>query len=219
MKRLRIAAATALLADVLLSLLTWARTPAVMPVHWNFQGVADRFGSRWELALLIPAVIVVSWLLFEALPKLDPRFAGEPHPEQTERDRFGGLAAVAGLIFALLVGLHALALGQALGLLQEPQRLHALLLSAFLLVFGNFIGRLRPSWFVGIRTPWTLSNDEVWRRTHRLAGRLMVPAGLLGLIGALVLPPQAAFQAALVLLIGGLLVPAALSWAFFRQAR
>jgi uncharacterized membrane protein len=90
-------------------------------------------------------------------------------------------------------------------------------MAGFLVLFGNFIGRLRPSWFIGIRTPWTLSSDVVWRRTHRLAGRLMVPAGLLAVLLAVVLPAPAAFAAAIVLLLGALLAPAAFSFYYWRS--
>src|SRR5439155_2800501 len=99
-----------------------------------------------------------------------------------DAEREGALQTALALVLGLFALLHVLILAQSLGLLKEPPRAHAVLMAAFLIVLGNFIGRLRPSWFVGIRTPWTLSSDAVWRRTHRLAGRLMVPAGLLALL-------------------------------------
>lgn len=219
MKRLRIAALTALSADLAVTALAWARLPARVPVHWDFRGHVDRFGSRWELALVAPVAVAVLWAVGEVLPRIDPRFAAQPHPGATEAERWGATQTGFAIAFALLVGVQVLAVSQALGLLHEPMRGHALLLAAFLVLFGNVIGRLRPSWFLGIRTPWTLSSDAVWRRTHRLAGRLMVPAGLLALVLAMALPASAAFVVSLVLLVAALLLPGALSFFFWRAEK
>ena len=215
MTRLRLAALFSLAAALAATAWAWDRLPGRVPMHFDLHGQVDGTGPRASLFLL-PAVMLAAWLFFEVLPRFDPRFA-VPKPEQTETERFGALHTAVALALGLLAGLQVLIIAQALGLLAEPPRAHALLLAGFLLLFGNFIGRLRPSWFLGIRTPWTLSSDEVWRRTHRLAGRLMVPGGLLALLLALLLPAERAFQAALVLLIAGLLIPAALSFFFWRK--
>jgi uncharacterized membrane protein len=53
---------------------------------------------------------------------------------------------------------------------------------ALFLVLGNFMGKIRPNWFVGIRTPWTLSSKESWTKTHRLAGWVFIAAGLTAML-------------------------------------
>src|SRR5438132_427480 len=125
------------------------------------------------LVLLGPVLLAGLWGLFELLPILDPRLAAPKDPEQTQAEREGALQTALALVLGLGALLHLLLLSLSLGLLHEPARAFAFLMAAFLVLFGNFIGRLRPSWFVGIRTPWTLSSDAVWRRTHHLAARLM----------------------------------------------
>src|SRR5206468_3511991 len=127
----------------------------------------DRFGSRFELLLLGPILLAAMWGVFELLPVIDPRLAAPKDPDKTDAEREGALQTALALVLGLFALLHVLILAQSLGLLKEPPRAHAVLMAAFLIVLGNFIGRLRPSWFVGIRTPWTLSSDAVWRRTHR----------------------------------------------------
>jgi uncharacterized membrane protein len=217
MTHLRMAAISALVADTAATALAWSRLPERVPVHWNIHGQVDRLGSRIELILLGPVLLAALWGLFELLPVLDPRRAAPKDPEQTEGEREGALQTSLALVLGLIALLHLLILSLSLGLLQEPARVFAFPMAGFLVLFGNFIGRLRPSWFIGIRTPWTLSSDVVWRRTHRLAGRLMVPAGLLAVLLAVVLPAPAAFAAAIVLLLGALLAPAAFSFYYWRS--
>ncbi|MGZ6126072.1 MAG: SdpI family protein, partial [Myxococcales bacterium] len=177
------------------------------------------YGSRLEMLLLGPVLLAAIWGLCELLPRIDPRLAAPRDPEKTEAEREGALQTALALVIALLALMHGLIIAQSLGLLKEPPRALAVLMAGFLILFGNFIGRLRPSWFVGIRTPWTLSSDAVWRRTHRLAGRLMVPAGLLVLLLALTLPASGAFTAAIVLLLAAVLAPAVLSFFYWRKSR
>ena len=219
MTRLRIAGLTALLADLAMTLAAWGRLPERAPVHWNLYGQADRMGPRIELALLGPILIAAIWGLFEVLRIVDPRLSAPKNPEATEQEKTGALQTVFALMLWLMFALHAVILMSGIGALGEPGRGVAIWMAAFLLLFGNFAGRLRPSWFVGIRTPWTLSSDAVWRRTHRLAARLMVAGGAVGLVCAVVLPAPAALAAAVALLLSSTLAPAVVSFFWWRAAR
>ena len=73
--------------------------------------------------------------------------------------------------------------------------------SILLIAIGNMLGKARPNWFFGIRTPWTLSSDLAWDKTHRVTGRLMVIGGLVMLAAVVLLPVKFAF---LILLIGAI---------------
>ena len=219
MTRLRIAGLTALVADLGATLAAWGRMPERVPVHWNLYGQADRMGSRLELALLGPILIAALWALFELLGVIDPRLAAPKDPQATEQEKTGALQTVFALMLWLMFALHGVILMAGIGALGEPGRGVAIWMAAFLLLFGNFAGRLRPSWFVGIRTPWTLSSDAIWRRTHRLAARLMVAGGAVGLLGAVMLPAHAALAVAIALLLVCTLAPAALSFFWWRASR
>jgi len=92
-----------------------------------------------------------------------------------------------------------------------------LFLMAFLAIMGNLFYNIRPNAFIGIRTPWTLKDEHVWRKTHRLSGILLVIAGTAGFIGVLLLPGSY-LQPILMLVIGvGTIVPAIFSYIFYRQ--
>jgi uncharacterized membrane protein len=99
--------------------------------------------------------------------------------------------------------LYVATLGTALGWpIAVPQIIGAGVGLLFI-VLGNELGRVKPNWFVGIRTPWTLSDPEVWRRTHRVGGRLFFAAGLLIVLASILLPANAS---AFVILAGALSV-------------
>jgi len=79
------------------------------------------------------------------------------------------------------------------------------------IVLGNYLGRVEPNWFIGIRTPWTLESETVWRKTHRIAAWFFVLGGVIVVASALVpgVETEMAFVATLVLAAA---VPAALSY-------
>jgi uncharacterized membrane protein len=90
---------------------------------------------------------------------------------------------------------------------------------AFQLLVGNWLPRVRPNFFVGIRTPWTISSDVVWRRTHRVAGRLLFASGLGSALALAVLPAGWSFPVVLLLATAALLAPVGLSYLYWRGER
>lgn len=154
--------------------------PAKVPVHWGLDGQPDRWGSKWELLLLGPVVLAVvaglSWFL--------DRRDTVKRPGDNEEPRRQVLA----LAMALLAFLHVMLLVHVGGAVRDLFAGLGAGLSVFWALMGNLMGRVRPNGTTGIRTPWTLRSPEIWRRTHRFAGHLMVLAGVLGALGSLLLP-------------------------------
>jgi uncharacterized membrane protein len=159
------------------------------------------------------------------LSRIDPRRAERAPgvtPDAPASEADGSYWTFIHLVVVTLALLHAGILLAAAGILNGPVRFMAVGLALLLMLPGNFIGRLRPNWFVGIRTPWTLASDEVWRRTHRLAAILMVGGGLVLLPLALLLPAPRALTAAVVITLLATVGPAVWSyfaWRTLRQAR
>lgn len=184
--------------------LALGRLPARVPVHFGLGGQANGWSGPVEAAFLPVALGAGVWLLLLLLPLADPR-----------RRSYGEFAGVYRLLRTVVVGIvfatDLLTLGRALGLGFDPRTASALLVAALLLVIGNLLPRVRPTWFVGIRTPWTLSSDEVWRRTHRLGGRLFMVAALLPLLAVLT-GPAAVPAAVLVAALAPSAVSAGYSW-------
>lgn len=157
----------------------YPRLPDRVPVHWNFSGEADRFGTRLEGAWLLPAVMVGVWLAMRLLPKIDPR-----------RDNYAKMEStyefVVNATLTAMLAMHLVVLAAAYGYDVPMRRFVPLLFGAFFIALGNVLPRARPNWWFGVRTPWTLSSDRVWTRTHRVAGYAMTITGLVVLVAAVV---------------------------------
>jgi uncharacterized membrane protein len=181
---------------VAVSLWVYPQLPPTVATHWNMRGVADGFSSRAVAVSIMPLVIIGLTGLFNVLPKLDPR--------RENYTKFVGtywLIANAVILF-ILIG-HGMIVATGLGYPVQVDRFMPIGIGLIFIVVGNYLTRVEPNWFVGIRTPWTLSSDTVWRKTHRTGGWLMVLGGLV--IAASVFLPHGAF---LPLLIAAILIMA-----------
>lgn len=178
---------------------------AELPIHWNLAGEADAYAPA-VTALLLPAGLsALMGALFAATPRMEPLQQQLEASAPLLRSVWIGTML---LMIYLQVMIAAPALGWQLGpdLLQVG-------LGALLVLIGNSLPKSRPTFFVGIRTPWTLADTDNWIATHRLGGKVMMGAG--GLIMAAGLSPlPAAWRAsALVALLGvAVVVPVFYSW-------
>ena len=159
------------------SAIVYNRLPSEVPLHWNWQGEVDRYGSRLEGAFLMPAIAAGLWAMLVFLPRIDPRRANYA--------KFGGTYGfvINGVITMMMV-LHVLILGSVLGWPISIRRVVPAIVGVMLIVVGNVLPRARSNWWFGVRTPWTLSNDRVWAKTHRVAGYLLALAGIAMLLSA-----------------------------------
>lgn len=179
----RIVGYVALLATLTLlaaSVIAGAMLPAEMqlPVHWGLDGEADGFADKW-VALLAPSTLVAGIsLLFYFLPALEPRKAGLARSQGLYL--WGWIAL---LIVAAAVELAVLSAGFGWGI-PVPQLIIGAV-GLMLALIGNQLGKSRSMYLIGVRTPWTLASEEVWIKTHRLCGKLMVLGGLALVIAAL----------------------------------
>ncbi len=196
-------------AMVLFSLAVWSQLPERVPTHWNIRGEVDGYSSRRVGALLLPGIGLLVWLLLPLLRRLDPRRDNYERFEETFHTLINAVIAYLGLI-------HVLALGAALGWDIDMSRAMVALVGVSFVVIGNFLPRIRSNWWMGIRTPWTLESERVWRETHRLAGWTFVAGGLVAIV-AMGLPHGLRFPLAMAGLIGGSLVPVAASYVFWRR--
>jgi len=160
-----------LVAGLVFSLVVYSRLPATMAIHWNLRGEPDGFGSRMLGAFIIPAVALSIWLVMRFIPFIDPRRANI----EKFREAFDVLLTT---IVGVLMVIHVAMLGYALGWPVSVARVAPIAVGTLFVVLGNLLPRFRSNFFFGIRTPWTLSSEQVWMKTHRLGGYLMVLSGL-----------------------------------------
>jgi uncharacterized membrane protein len=169
--------------------IVWPRVPERMPVHWGIDGTADRYGGRVEGLLLLPILALVLYVVLLVLPRFDPRGANYA--------QFAGPYALIRLAtLVLLAGIYGVIIAAALGSPLNMTRVVVPAVGLLLIVLGSVMGKLRPAWFVGIRTPWTLTSARSWGKTHRLGGWIFIVAGLVLILAGLLNLP--------VLLIGAL---------------
>jgi uncharacterized membrane protein len=156
----------------------YPRLPAQVPVHWDMGGHANGYAPRFWSAAMWPLLILGLAALTVALPAISPR--------RFEIAPFAGIYAALMLVIQgvmLVIGMTALLVGAGFAL--PLSTIVPLAVGVLLMVLGNYMGKLRKNFFIGIRTPWTLASDAVWERTHRLAGWLFVLAGVAMVIAAL----------------------------------
>ena len=160
-----------LAAMFIAAIAAWPWTPDQLPVHWNFAGEVDRFGGRFEGLFAIPLTAIGMYVLLLVLPRFDPARANY----QSFQSAYNVIRVSVLIVMAVVQGCLLLA---ALGYTVRVGMIIPMLIGAMLITFGNVMGKLRPNWFVGVRTPWTLSSRRSWNQTHRLAGWLFIAMGL-----------------------------------------
>ncbi|HVS94145.1 MAG TPA: SdpI family protein [Mucilaginibacter sp.] len=159
--------------------------PASVAVHFGMNGSPDRYGSKTEFLaapFILMGVSVLVYLLMKYLPAIDPKKYvkyGEPTFQKI------GLAIVV-LMAALNIEIMLSATGGSF----KANRLLLPAMGLFFAFMGNVMHSIKPNYFAGLRTPWTLEDTDTWRATHRLAGKLWFAGGIAVTILALLLPAK-----------------------------
>jgi len=197
-----------LLIAVTLSIVFYPTLPDPMPTHWNASGEIDGWSPKPLGAFLMPLIMAGMVALFAALPRISPR--GYPLDEHSR-----GYRAIELSIVAFMLCVHVVMLLASTGRRIDMSMIVPLLVGALFVVLGNYMTKMRRNFFIGIRTPWTLADEDVWYRTHRLGGRVFVAAGV-----ALMIVPfagaaqHAAFTA---IAIAAAFIPIVYSYVIYRR--
>lgn len=156
--------------------------PEMLPNHWNIYGQVNGYIHKSYGVFFMPSVTLGVYLLLLALPKLDPR--------AENYIKFNNVYQRLKLMFVLFFALLYFAtLSFAMGWIKDITKIMILLISFIFMLLGNYFGKIRQNYFVGIKVPWTLADEEVWNKTHRFGGRLWVLSGLLGATGIFIPAP------------------------------
>jgi len=147
----------------------------VVSIHWNSAGAADGFAPAHIAFFIIPLAQVITLLVFSALKYLEPR-------QENLEASIKAVKAMAIGVTGILVLAQSMIIGSAFGIPIVGPKVTIGGIGLLIAVMGNYFGKLKSSFFIGIRTPWTLSSETVWRKTHRLGGRLFMLAGIILLV-------------------------------------
>ncbi|SHI81833.1 SdpI family protein [Lutispora thermophila] len=184
--------------------------PDRIPTHWNFKGEIDGYSGKLSGAYLLPVMNLIMYGLFILIPLLDPK--------KENYKLFSSTYIFFRYLFHIyFLAFHAVIIAAALGYDVDMGRFVMFGISMLFMLMGNVMGRVKHNYFIGIRTPWTLASEEVWKKTHRLAALLWTVAGFIGIILAL-------FRINLiwmliVMLIASSLIPTAYSYILFNRAK
>jgi len=154
----------------------YPQMPEQMASHWNYQGEVDGYMSKFWGLFLLPIMSLVLFVFFLIIPKIDPLKANVAKFQKY----FDGFILVFEIFFLYI---YLLTISWSLG---SRFDMTAAMMPALAILFyymGILVGQAERNFFIGIRTPWTLSSDSVWKKTHRLGGKLFKAVAVLTALG------------------------------------
>jgi len=157
--------------------MVWKNLPEQVATHFDLAGNPNDWSKKTDLPYIIGAMGIGSYFLMLLIPYFDPKKKIDQMGEKYYSLRLMMTLFMSALSFYLLYVSNK-------GVI-NPNLLIALI-GAFYVVLGNYLQTVKPNYFIGIRTPWTLENEETWRKTHRLGGKLWLVGGLITIFIAFV---------------------------------
>jgi uncharacterized membrane protein len=199
-------------AMLAVSLWAWFHIPAgtKIPIHWDIYGDPNEYAKAPLALFMMPAMAALIVVLFAAIPVLEPRRLSLAQSTKFYHATWIG-------VVLLMAAVHGVALNSALHAGVQAGSFVIGAVCLLMIVIGNYLGKTRSMFLGGVRTPWTLSSEYSWQRTHSLAGKLFIASGVIGFVAIIALPTPTA----VVIFIGALaltsLVSTVMSYFWWRR--
>ncbi len=193
----------------------WNSIPETVALHFDWNGKADRYGSRKELLIMtavLSGMCLVVYFLLSNIYRIDPKRYAAENKLRLQRLAFGAVVFISALLCLIIYN-------SAHGIIRFRS---GLLLGGVGLLFafiGNYLPNLKPNYFAGLRLPWTLESEENWRKTHALMGRLWFIGGLFLAIVCLFLPDKPAMIVFFAVMITITAIPIGFSYRLYAQQK
>jgi uncharacterized membrane protein len=168
--------AAIVVVSFVISFILYPSMPEQMPTHWDAQGQVNGHASKAVALFIMPVISFFLFLLFIAVPRVDPLKKNVAK----FRNYFDGFIVA---VFLFLFYLYFLTMAWPLGFRFDMIRMLSPAFGFLFYCAGILISKAKRNWFIGIRTPWTMSSDRVWDRTHELGGKLFKAAGIIAFFG------------------------------------
>lgn len=199
---------------VILSFITAAyfapSLPGRVAVHWNFEGTADGYADSGFGAYFVPFLMLGMLVLFHFLPMLDPM---KKNYAAFRKEYDGMIAVLIGFMYYVYALTLAINLGYALNIVQFLSPAFA----GLFFYMGMLLAKAKQNWFVGIRTPWTMSSERVWKKTHEMASKMFKAAGVVSLLG--IFYPKAGLAASVAMAVAIAIFTFIYSYVEFRKGK
>jgi uncharacterized membrane protein len=186
----------------------WPTLPEIIPTHFGFDGKPDDWSHKTMYAFLIPGLNIGIYLMMTFIPYIDPK---------KKLELMGSKYFMLKLFTTLFIAIICLFIVRSsiTGTVGDSSGLFCVL-GGFFMFLGNYLQRASPNYFVGFRTPWSLENEVVWKKTHLLGGRLYFIAGLLIIVLSLVMKEKFA-PWFIAIIITASAIPAVYSYFVYKQ--
>lgn len=187
----------------------WGELPDSIPMHWDINGEVDRYGNKIEL-LAIPFLLpLLVYALFSIVPKIDPKHKLSKMGNKLQSLKT--LMTIAMSVLALFIIYTAKNQSVA-----NPNYI-ILLIGVLYIILGNYFKTIQTNYFIGIRTPWTLQNETVWKQTHKFGGVLWFVAGIIIVLTSLILDNKTSSMVFLILTGVITITPIVYSYLLFKR--
>lgn len=187
----------------------WNQLPEQVPLHYNIKGEVDRYGDKSELILIPFLLPVLVYLIFLAVPYIDPK-----KQIQKMGNKYHNLKLVL-TTFMSALALFIIYTGKNQSF-ANPSIIF-LVIGVLYLILGNYFKTIKANYFIGIRTPWTLENETIWKETHKLGGKVWFVGGLLVIICSLLLDKEINAKVFLGITVIIALIPIIYSYLLYRK--
>ena len=176
MRKSEIIALGVILLSFIIGIYFYPQMPEKIASHWDAQGQVDGYISKFWGLFLMPLLSMILFLLFIAIPKIDPL----KHNIEKFRKYYDGFVV---LIIVYLFYVYLLTIFWNIGIRFSMVQPLAPAMGILFYYIGILTENAKRNWFIGIRTPWTLSSEKVWEKTHKIGGKLFKTAGAFAFIG------------------------------------
>ncbi|SFC51052.1 SdpI family protein [Clostridium uliginosum] len=163
---------TLIIIAFLISISLYNKLPDLMPMHWNISGEVNRYGSKLFAAFLPPVFMIVIWLGMLYSPKIDPKKANYSKFNES-------YTIISNALVTFFFVIHIVIIATSLSYNIPINKVIPFMVGILFIIIGNYLPKSKSNFFYGIKTPWTLTSEEVWKKTHRLGGKLFVFSGLI----------------------------------------
>jgi len=181
-----------------------------LPIHWNIDGAVDRYGNASTVLFMLPGVLMLILALFSSLKYIDPRKENIAMSQKS----IGAFSLAFSVFVAVMEAGYIAVIND-----KEVQIMLIITFSMGMLfmMIGNYLSKTRSNFFIGIRTPWTLSSDVVWKKTHDLAGKLFMVVGLVIAGSCWFISTNTLMSLVIFTVLPAALVPVIYSWWLWQQ--
>lgn len=190
----------------------YSNLPQTVALHFDINGNPNRYGNKDELIgvqILLSVITITVYFLIHYLPKIDPKKTVSYSAETFKKISF--------LLVIFLSAIQLITINSSITGRFTLNKFLLPILGLFFAYLGNLMHSIKPNYFFGIRTPWTLEDPETWRATHQLGGKLWFIGGITITIITLILPTKIAFPIFIGIIITMSLIPVIYSYLYFKK--